>query len=297
MDLNEFIKNKTDISDLNELKEVIKQKDYKIKLLEEELNKYKAKDKSKDYSELKSGKNKKEKKLQFNIEEDNSKLENKNREKEKNFHNDLKIHNENNNDQKITKKEVLKKEKEINEKAIDNKSLNKNNIHFSQTKFYSFECTNQLSLQKYINIGTESIEILLTLKNTGLLPWPSKAAKLIFDESYQIKGKNIELNSLEINKEQVCFLKIEGLGSLPKGEYETGVYLNINGVNIGKIIKIKINVVENGIISKNKKTELIKQFRDEYNIKDEYTDEDLYDILENNNFSFENAFMRIIGEI
>ena len=46
MDLNEFIKNKTDISDLNELKEIIKQKDYKIKLLEEELNKYKAKDKS-----------------------------------------------------------------------------------------------------------------------------------------------------------------------------------------------------------------------------------------------------------
>ena len=173
MDLNKFIKNKTDISDLNELKEIIKQKDYKIKLLEEELNKYKAKDKSKDYSELKSGKNKKEKKLQFNIEEDNSKLENKNREKEKNFHNDLKIHNENNNDQKINKKELLKKEKEINEKAIDNKSLNKNNIHFSQTKFYSFECTNQLSLQKYINIGTESIEILLTLKNTGLLPWPS----------------------------------------------------------------------------------------------------------------------------
>ena len=209
----------------------------------------------------------------------------------------MKIHNENKNDQKINKKEVLKKEKEINEKAIDNKSLNKNNIHFSQTKFYSFECTNQLSLQKYINIGTESIEILLTLKNTGLLPWPSKAAKLIFDESYQIKGKNIELNSLEINKEQVCFLKIVGLGTLPKGEYETGVYLNINGVNIGKIIKIKINVVENGIISKNKKTELIKQFRDEYNIKDEYTDEDLYDILENNNFSFENAFMRIIGEI
>ena len=209
----------------------------------------------------------------------------------------MKIHNENKNDQKINKKEVLKKEKEINEKAIDNKSLNKNNIHFSQTKFYSFECTNLLSLQKYINIGTESIEILLTLKNTGLLPWPSKAAKLIFDESYQIKGKNIELNSLEINKEQVCFLKIVGLGILPKGEYETGVYLNINGVNIGKIIKIKINVVENGIISKNKKTELIKQFRDEYNIKDEYTDEDLYDILENNNFSFENAFMRIIGEI
>ena len=87
------------------------------------------------------------------------------------------------------------------------------------------------------------------------------------------------------------------MGILPKGEYKTGVYLNINGANIGKIIKIKINVVENGIISKNKKTELIKQFRDEYNIKDEYTDEDLYDILENNNFSFENTFKRIIGEI
>ena len=152
-------------------------------------------------------------------------------------------------------------------------------------------------LFKNISTLAESIEILLTLKNTGLLPWPSKAAKLIFDESYQIKGKNIELNSLEINKEQVCFLKIVGLGTLPKGEYETGVYFNINGANIGKIIKIKINVVENGIISKNKKTELIKQFRDEYNIKDENTDEDLYDILENNNFSFENAFMRIIGEI
>ena len=36
----------------------------------------------------------------------------------------------------------------------------------------------------------------------------------------------------------------------------------------------------------------VKEFTD-----NEYTDEDLYDILENNNFSFENAFMRIIGEI
>ena len=57
------------------------------------------------------------------------------------------------------------------------------------------------------------------------------------------------------------------------------------------IVKREINRIE-------KHKEVIKQFRNEYDIIDEndYPDEDLYEILLSNNFNFEKAFMCLIGE-
>ena len=126
------------------------------------------------------------------------------------------------------------------------------------------------------------------LKNTGIFPWPPNTTKLIFDTTYRIRGKTVVLNSLDKNEEQKCIVKVDGLSNLPLGEYEAGVYLNINGNNIGKIIKMKVIIKEKGIDPIEKHKETIKQFRNEYNLFDEneYSDEDLCDVLLSNNFKF-----------
>ena len=135
------------------------------------------------------------------------------------------------------------------------------------------------------------------LKNIGLYSWPSNATKLIFDKNCQIKGKTVELKSLDVNEEQQCNVKIEGLGQLPVGEYETGVYLNIKGNNIGNIIKMKVIIIEREIEPIEQYIEIIKKFRDEYNLdKNDYSNDDLYNIVMSNEFDFEKAFMCILEE-
>ena len=136
------------------------------------------------------------------------------------------------------------------------------------------------------------------LKNTGIFPWPPNTTKLIFDITYLIRGKTVVLNSLKTNKEQKCNVKVDGLSKLTIGEKDASLYLNINGNNIERVIKMKVIIVEREINLIEKHKEVIKQFRNEYDIIDEndYPDEDLYEILLSNNFNFEKAFMCLIGE-
>ena len=162
---------------------------------------------------------------------------------------------------------------------------------------YSYECTNLSSLQQNVYQGTESAEIPLILRNTGNNPWPQNSTKLIFDKQCQIKGKDVELNSLGKNEEQQCFVKIEGIANLPLGEYETGVYLNINGTNIDKILRIKINIIKREIDPIDQHIETINKFRNEFNINEnEYSNEDVFNVLMSNEFNFEKAFLCIIGD-
>ena len=162
---------------------------------------------------------------------------------------------------------------------------------------YSFAWTNLMILQQYVYQGTESTEIPLMLKNTGPYCWPPNDTKLIFGVNYKIKGKTVQLKSLDVNEEQQCNVKIEGLGKLPVGEYETGVYLNIKRNNIGKIIKIKIIIKEKEDDPIDQYIETIKKFREEYNLDEkEYSNDDLYNILMSNEFNLEKAFMCLIGD-
>ena len=106
------------------------------------------------------------------------------------------------------------------------------------------------------------------------------------------------MNPLYKNEKQKCILVIGGLANLPAGEYETGVYLNIKGINKGNIIKIEIIIVEREIDLKQKNIEIIKKFKKEYDLdKNEYSDDDLYEILNYYTFNFERAFLSIIGEL
>ena len=259
------------------------EKQRKIKEEEEKQRKIKEEEeKQRKIEEEKNRKIKEEKEKQRKIEEEKKKNDMKNQKQKESTNKKDKDKN------KLKENELIDKE-EI-QRLIRNGTLK--NMH------YSYECTNVMTLQQYVYQGSESAEIPVILKNTGLFPWPPNTTKLIFDKNFRIKGKTIVLNSLDKNQEQKYIVKVDGLSNLPLGEYEAGVYLNINGNNIGKIIKMKVIIKEKEIDPIEKYKETIKQFRNEYNLLDEneYQDEDLYDLLLSNNFKFDKAFMCLIGD-
>ena len=259
------------------------EKQRKIKEEEEKQRKIKEEEeKQRKIEEEKNRKIKEEKEKQRKIEEEKKKNDMKNQ-KQKEI-----INKKDKDKNKLKENELIDKE-EI-QRLIRNGTLK--NIH------YSYECTNVMTLQQYVYQGSESAEIPVILKNTGPFSWPPNTTKLIFDKNFRIKGKTIVLNSLDKNQEQKYIVKVDGLSNLPLGEYEAGVYLNINGNNIGKIIKMKVIIKEKEIDPIEKNKEIIKQFRNEYNLFDEneYQDEDLYDLLLSNNFKFDKAFMCLIGD-
>ena len=187
-----------------------------------------------------------------------------------------------------------------NDFNLELKNLSKNKIQ-SKIKeeiiIYEYECINLLNLQQIIYIGTEFAEINLVLKNKGVHQWPKKETKLIFDKTYQLKGKNIQLNPLKPNEDQNYVIKIEGLGKLPEGEYFSGVWFNVNGINYGNMIKIKIIIKKKEENSIKESMEKIKAFREEFFLSEkDYSDEDLYNILLSNNFKFTLAFACLFGD-
>ena len=258
------------------------EKQRKIKEEEEKQRKIKEEEeKQRKIEEEKNRKIKEEKEKQRKIEEEKKKNDMKNQKQKESTNKKDKDKN------KLKENELIDKE-EI--QRLRNGTLR--NMH------YSYECTNVMTLQQYVYQGSESAEIPVILKNTGPFSWPPNTTKLIFDKNFRIKGKTIALNSLDKNQEQKYIVKVDGLSNLPLGEYEAGVYLNINGNNIGKIMKMKVIIKEKEIDPIEKHKEIIKQFRNEYNLFDEneYQDEDLYDLLLSNNFKFDKAFMCLIGD-
>ena len=162
---------------------------------------------------------------------------------------------------------------------------------------YACTCTNALILQQFIYAGTDIAEIPLLLKNNGLYRWPPNT-KLVFEKKFKIFGKDVILDSLEPKQEKKFIVKIEGLKDLPLGEYEAGAYFNIKDRNYGNMIKMKITVIKREVEPKIKYKKEIDRFRDEYGLKEEeYSDDDLYDILLSNDFNLEKAFMCLIGDI
>ena len=258
------------------------EKQRKIKEEEEKQRKIKEEEeKQRKIEEEKNRKIKEEKEKQRKIEEEKKKNDMKNQ-KQKEI-----INKKDKDKNKLKENELIDKEEFL---LIRNGTFK--NMH------YSYECTNVMTLQQYVYQGSESAEIPVILKNTGPFSWPPNTTKLIFDKNFRIKGKTIVLNSLDENQEQKYIVKVDGLSNLPLGEYEAGVYLNINGNNIGKIMKMKVIIKEKEIDPIEKHKEIIKQFRNEYNLFDEneYQDEDLYDLLLSNNFKFDKAFMCLIGD-
>ena len=191
----------------------------------------------------------------------------------------------------------IKEQLKIQKKQFENNKLEQEQFTMSTPDFgYACTCTNLMILVQYIYVGTNIAEIPLMLKNEGAFPWPKNLTKLVFEKKYPIKGKDVVLNSLNPGQEQQFIVKIEGLGNLPEGEYQAGVYFNIRGSNCGNMMKMKIIIIKKEVDPKIKYMNEIKRFRDEYNLTEaEYSDDDLYNILESNSFNFEEAYNCIIG--
>ena len=205
--------------------------------------------------------------------------------------------------QKLLKEKEDKKRKEqlkIQKKQFENDKLKQEKFLMPTPPPFVCSCTNLMILQQYIYEGTDCAEIPLMLKNEGAFVWPKNFTKLVFEKKYNIKGKDVELNGLEPGQEEQYIAKIEGLGNLPVGEYETGVYFNIKGRNCGNMMKIKIFIIQKqkDVDPKIKYKNEIQRFRDEYEIKkEEFSDDEIYDLLKSNDFDLEKAFKCLAGEI
>ena len=238
--------------------------------------------------EEKEEKNKELMQKRLKEEEDKNKIEQKKLEEENKKKTELMKQQEN-----LRIKEQLK----IQKKQFENEKLEQEQFTMSTPDFgYACTCTNLMILVQYIYVGTNIAEIPLMLKNEGAFAWPKNLTKLVFEKKYPIKGKDVVLNSLNPGQEQKFIVKIEGLGNLPEGEYKAGVYFNIRGSNCGNMMKMKIIIIKKEVDPKIKYKNEIKRFRDEYNLTEvEYSDDDLYGILESNNFDFEETYKSIVG--
>ena len=238
--------------------------------------------------EEKEEKNKELMQKRLKEEEDKNKIEQKKLEEENKKKTELMKQQEN-----LRIKEQLK----IQKKQFENEKLEQEQFTMSTPDFgYACTCTNLMILVQYIYVGTNIAEIPLMLKNEGAFAWPKNLTKLVFEKKYPIKGKDVELNSLNPGQEQKFIVKIEGLGNLPEGEYKAGVYFNIRGSNCGNMMKMKIIIIKKEVDPKIKYKNEIKRFRDEYNLTEVgYSDDELYEILESHNFNFEEAFKCIAG--
>ena len=238
--------------------------------------------------EEKEEKNKELMQKRLKEEEDKNKIEQKKLEEENKKKTELMKQQEN-----LRIKEQLK----IQKKQFENEKLEQEQFTMSTPDFgYACTCTNLMILVQYIYVGTNTADIPLMLKNEGAFAWPKNLTKLVFEKKYPIKGKDVVLNSLNPGQEQKFIVKIEGLGNLPEGEYKAGVYFNIRGSNCGNMMKMKIIIIKKEVDPKIKYKNEIKRFRDEYNLTEvEYSDDDLYGILESNNFDFEETYKSIVG--
>ena len=164
-----------------------------------------------------------------------------------------------------------------------------------RVKLYDYECLNLMSLQQVIYEGTESVEFELLLKNNGFSDWPPNQTKLIFDSKSQLNGKSVMLKSLGKNEQQKCIVKINDLEKLKEGEYDAFVSFNVNGVNYGNLLKLKVVIKKKEIDPIEEHKEEIENFRKEFNLdENEFSDKKLYDVLVENNFEPEKAFLQII---
>ena len=134
------------------------------------------------------------------------------------------------------------------------------------------------------------IEIIL--KNNGNTIWPYGKTKLIYDRNSEIKGDKITLEPQKPGEQKIYYITFKKLENYKVGEHRANLLLEIDDNISGKeliikvIIKDKKNEIEENI-------KLIKDFRNNFDLPEEFSDEKLFEILKLNNFNFENAFQSL----
>ena len=173
------------------------------------------------------------------------------------------------------------------------------NLNKKNKNGYSFECINEKSLKTNILEGTKQAEIIIKLKNTSQQEWIKGIAKLIFKSSHLGNNSDIMLDTQkpeEIKKYKVVF---KNISVYPEGDYYSTLQFNINGINIGKPIKLKVTIENKDNnkeleIEMNKYQKIIKDFKNEFNLINR-PDEELLKILKKNDFNLNKSFQYLIN--
>ena len=187
------------------------------------------------------------------------------------------------------------KEKKINIYNNNNEEQHCLNIN-KNTKieeYYSYECINSNFLISYIYEGTSETKIKLTLRNNGKNSWP-KNTKIIFDRDSNIIGNDIQLKQQNPGEEKNYIVNFKNLRKYPDGEYNSFLRFFVDKKSFGEKLSLKIIIIQKDNPNnelEQKQIRRMKEFRDMYALEeDDYTDGELFEILEKNNYIYEKAF-------
>ena len=270
-----------------ELKEIIKNKNEKIKLLENKLNKQ-------NYQEINNKYD-----LCSKCEEENSHTgshphdfikirNNKNQNHQNNNNNSIKINNdeENNNTFNINANNIFNHEE--NDNILEE-------IQNDEVNHYSYECLNVNKLSTYLYEGTPECRIQIILRNNGKSAWPMNNAKLTFDEFCDFKAKEVILKPQRPQELELYEIVYKDLYGYPPNEYNSILKFSVNDQFFGDDLQIKFEIkskkVPNNDNEVNIYKEKIEEFRELYYLSnDKYSDDKLLNALKINNFDYALAF-------
>lgn len=136
-----------------------------------------------------------------------------------------------------------KKLEKLNKKDKDNEIENNIQNKIEIKKDYSFECLNSKELNKTINRSDDKLELNITLKNNGNLPWPENTI-LCFNRYSLFSGHQIQLNPQNPGEVISYDIKLESLQYAKLGECPIILEVFIGKDSIGEEIKAKLIIKE-----------------------------------------------------
>ena len=166
------------------------------------------------------------------------------------------------------------------------------NDNFQKNSEYSFDCINAMYLTSYIYQGTEEVKLEIILKNNGNKTWDENTKFKILDSS-DITTNDIILSPQQPSEQKSYLVTFKNLSKYLPGEYQANLVFCSNGKICGEKLKIKIKIKEFDSQKNEIKENLdkINEFRDMFNLnEDEYSNEKILEVLQENDFNYENAF-------
>ena len=174
---------------------------------------------------------------------------------------------------------------------------NINNITPGEDLEYSFDCTNAMYLTSYIYEGTSEAKLDIILNNNGKKAWPNDTKFKIVEPSDLILD-DIILKSQKPGEEKTYYIKFKNLENYKPGIYQANLAFCCNGEIYGEklVARLKINKLNDSNKEIEENMDKINEFRQTFELsEDEYPNEKILSILQDNDFNFENSFSAIFG--
>ena len=174
---------------------------------------------------------------------------------------------------------------------------NINNITPGENLEYSFDCTNAMYLTLYIYEGTKEDKLNIILNNNGNKAWPNDT-KLKIIEPSDFELDDITLKSQRPGEEKTYYIKFKNLENYKPGIYQANLAFCCNGEIYGEklVARVKINKLNDTNKEIEENMDKINEFRTTFDLPvDEFPDEKILSILQENDFNFEKSFSAIFG--